>query len=52
MDASAPTFEAAAEAVPRVIRTVSTAVIAFNDQMALGVVAGLGRRRRRRAART
>ncbi len=43
MDASAPTFEAAAEAVPRVVRTASTAVIAFNDQMALGVIAGLGR---------
>jgi LacI family transcriptional regulator len=43
MDASAPTFEAAAEAVPGVVRTAATAVIAFNDQMALGVVAGLGR---------
>ncbi len=43
MDASAPTFEAAAGAVERVVRTAATAVIAFNDQMALGVVAGLGR---------
>jgi LacI family transcriptional regulator len=41
--ASAPTFEAAAEAVPRVVGTATTAVIAFNDQMALGVMAGLGR---------
>jgi LacI family transcriptional regulator len=43
MDASTPTFEAAVECVPRVLRTAATAVIAFNDQMALGVVAGLGR---------
>jgi DNA-binding LacI/PurR family transcriptional regulator len=43
MDASAPTFEAAADAVSRVVRTAATAVIAFNDQMALGVMAGLGR---------
>jgi DNA-binding LacI/PurR family transcriptional regulator len=40
---AAPTFEAAAEAVAEVVASGVTAVIAFNDQMALGVVAGLGR---------
>ena len=44
MDASAPTFEAAADAVPRLIRSTVSGVIAFNDQMALGVIAGLARR--------
>lgn len=43
MDASAPTFEAAAEAVGRVVESGATAVMAFNDQMAIGVIAGLAR---------
>lgn len=43
LDAAAPTFEAAAEAVPRLVDGPATAVIAFNDQMALGVIAGLAR---------
>jgi len=43
VDVAAPTFEAAADAVPNVLRTGATAVIAFNDQMALGVIAGLAR---------
>lgn len=41
VDVPAPTFEAAADAVPKVVRSRSTAVMAFNDQMALGVIAGL-----------
>jgi DNA-binding LacI/PurR family transcriptional regulator len=36
-----PTFEAATEAVPDITASGVTAVLAFNDQMALGVVAGL-----------
>jgi LacI family transcriptional regulator len=36
-----PTFEAAAAVVPDVTTSGVTAVLAFNDQMALGVVAGL-----------
>jgi LacI family transcriptional regulator len=44
MDPSAPTFEAAAEAVPRLMISKVSGVIAFNDQMALGVIAGLARR--------
>jgi DNA-binding LacI/PurR family transcriptional regulator len=43
VDASAPTFEAATDAVETLRRTGATAVIAFNDQMALGVIAGLAR---------
>ncbi len=42
-DAPAPTFEAAAESVSLLVRGPVTAVMAFNDQMALGVVAGLAR---------
>jgi DNA-binding LacI/PurR family transcriptional regulator len=36
-----PTFEAATEVVPDITASGVTAVLAFNDQMALGVVAGL-----------
>jgi LacI family transcriptional regulator len=36
-----PTFEAAAETVERVVASAASAVLAFNDQMALGVIAGL-----------
>jgi DNA-binding LacI/PurR family transcriptional regulator len=36
-----PTFEATADVVPAVAASGVTAVLAFNDQMALGVVAGL-----------
>jgi DNA-binding LacI/PurR family transcriptional regulator len=43
VEAAAPTFEAAADAVPGIVRSAATAVIAFNDQMALGVIAGLSR---------
>ena len=43
VDASAPTFEAATDAVEALRRTGASAVIAFNDQMALGVIAGLAR---------
>jgi LacI family transcriptional regulator, galactose operon repressor len=43
LDAAAPTFEAATDAAPRIVATGATAVIAFNDQMALGVIAGLTR---------
>ena len=38
-----PTFEAAVSIAPRVAACHATAVIAFNDQMALGVIAGVGR---------
>jgi DNA-binding LacI/PurR family transcriptional regulator len=38
-----PTFEAAAEAAAGVPGTGATAVVAFNDQMALGVMAALAR---------
>jgi DNA-binding LacI/PurR family transcriptional regulator len=41
--AQAPTFESATEAVDQILRSDVTAVIAFNDQMALGVMAGLAR---------
>jgi LacI family transcriptional regulator len=44
MDVPAPTFEAAVEAVPEVLESKASGVIAFNDQMALGVIAGLSRR--------
>lgn len=43
VDAAAPTFDAAVDAVPRLIGTKASGVIAFNDQMALGVIAGLSR---------
>lgn len=43
IDAAAPTFEAAVDAVPRIVESGTTAVMAFNDQMALGVIAGLAR---------
>jgi LacI family transcriptional regulator len=36
-----PTFEAMADVVPEVVASGVSAVLAFNDQMALGVVAGL-----------
>lgn len=36
-----PTFEAAGAVVQRVVESAASAVLAFNDQMALGVVAGL-----------
>ena len=39
-----PTFEAGADAVDAVVATPATAVVAFNAQMALGVIAGLSRR--------
>ena len=39
----APTFEAAVDAVPAIMVSTATAVMAFNDQMALGVIAGLSR---------
>jgi DNA-binding LacI/PurR family transcriptional regulator len=43
VDAPEPTFEAAADSVRRLVKGPATAVIAFNDQMALGVIAGLAR---------
>jgi len=43
VDAPSPTFEAATDAVQTLQRSGATAVIAFNDQMALGVIAGLVR---------
>jgi DNA-binding LacI/PurR family transcriptional regulator len=43
VDASAPTFEGAADAIDTLRRSGATAVIAFNDQMALGVIAALSR---------
>ena len=39
-----PTFEAGADAVDAIVATGATAVVAFNAQMALGVIAGLVRR--------
>ena len=39
-----PTFEAASAVVPRVLASAASAVVAFNDQMALGVMAGLTNR--------
>jgi LacI family transcriptional regulator len=39
-----PTFEAAAIVVPEIVASGASAVLAFNDQMALGVVAGLKHR--------
>ncbi len=41
---SAPTFEGGQDAVEQAATNGSSAVIAFNDQMALGVLAGLTRR--------
>jgi LacI family transcriptional regulator len=38
---SEPTFEAAAIVVPEILASGVSAVLAFNDQMALGVIAGL-----------
>ena len=53
-----PTFEATAVVVPELVESGVSAVLAFNDQMALGVVAGLHqprdlrpRRRQRRRVR-
>ena len=43
VDAAAPTFEAAADAIGALRQSGATAVIAFNDQMALGVIAALAR---------
>jgi LacI family transcriptional regulator len=43
VDVAEPTFEAAVDAVPALLKSAATAVIAFNDQMALGVMAGLNR---------
>ncbi len=37
-----PTFEAAFSVVERVLDSAASAVVAFNDQMALGIIAGLG----------
>ena len=39
-----PTFEAAVDAVDALLASGATAITAFNDQMALGVIAGLARR--------
>jgi LacI family transcriptional regulator len=36
-----PTFEAAAAVVPQLLESGLTAVLAFNDQMALGILAGV-----------
>ncbi len=43
LETAAPTFEVAVDAVPRLLGTTATCVMAFNDQMALGVIAGLSR---------
>jgi len=43
IDVAEPTFEAAADAAARISRTRATAVVAFNDQMALGALAALSR---------
>jgi DNA-binding LacI/PurR family transcriptional regulator len=43
LDVAEPTFEAAAEAAAGIPGTRATAVVTFNDQMALGVLAALGR---------
>lgn len=44
IDVATPTFEAVTELVDEVIQSRSTAVMAFNDQMAFGIMAGLARR--------
>jgi LacI family transcriptional regulator len=41
LSAAEPTFEATAAVVPQVVESGVTAVLAFNDQMALGILAGL-----------
>ncbi len=41
LSVSEPTFEATAIVVPEIVASGVSAVLAFNDQMALGVVAGL-----------
>jgi LacI family transcriptional regulator len=41
MVVAGPTFEAAFSMVERVMDSAASAVVAFNDQMALGVIAGL-----------
>jgi len=41
MRVAEPTFDGATAVVQRVVEAAATAVLAFNDQMALGVVAGL-----------
>jgi LacI family transcriptional regulator len=41
---STPTFDAAAESIDSILAARTTAVMAFNDQMALGVIAGLTER--------
>ena len=41
LDVGEPTFEATAVAVPDIVASGVSAVLAFNDQMALGVIAGL-----------
>jgi LacI family transcriptional regulator len=41
IDVAGPTFEAAQRVVTQIVRSLATAVVAFNDQMALGVIAGL-----------
>jgi LacI family transcriptional regulator len=44
VEASTPTFEAGVDAIDGALRAGATAVLAFNDQMALGVLAGLTHR--------
>ena len=41
LTAAEPTFEATAAVVPRLVESGVSAVLAFNDQMALGILAGL-----------
>ena len=41
LSAAEPTFEATAIVVPQLAESGVTAILAFNDQMALGIVAGL-----------
>jgi LacI family transcriptional regulator len=41
LTAAEPTFEATGIVVPEIVASGASAVLAFNDQMALGVVAGL-----------
>ena len=44
VEADAPTVDGASSAVDLVLQRGATAVMAFNDQLALGVIAGLSRR--------
>jgi len=44
LSVSEPTFEATAMVVPEIVASGVSAVLAFNDQMALGVVAGMNSR--------